>query len=359
MTNSNKTKSSKKGSYIGVVGDLHFRRSLGYAELIEDNRISEKKETLDLIVESFKDCNTIVFLGDQLNGRNNLSVVIKEFVQFIERFNDKEVYIIAGNHEVYGDGKSALDFLKEIKNPKRHIITKTVEKARIGPLQAVLCPYFTKSELGTDSNKEATEMVMGKLDKGDILFVHHTISDTFTNSGIQTNIFNEVVLPKSDLFKKYKIVFGGHIHKPQNIEDKLIIAGSVFTNEVGEKDKYVWKLDPSDLSVESIRLPVRPIIKMENPEFLGETVPANGIIKIILTDKKKYRGKLDELKDSFKIALKDGAFIILEQYPNTRKKVHFEEGMLEFNVEDLLGVYAKQKKVDHKKLLRGWEIINK
>ena len=51
------------------------------------------------------------------------------------------------------------------------------------------------------------------------------------------------------------------------------------------------------------------------------------------------------------------AYILLEQFPNERKKVHFEEGMLEFDIEKLLETYAKIKKVDIRKLKVAFELI--
>jgi DNA repair exonuclease SbcCD nuclease subunit len=99
---------------IGIIGDLHFKESLGYAEYIKDHRVGEKKKILDFIVEEFSDCDAVVFMGDQLNSRNNTSEVIRDFVSFVERFDGKEVFIIKGNHESTPHGRSAIDFMKEI-----------------------------------------------------------------------------------------------------------------------------------------------------------------------------------------------------------------------------------------------------
>ena len=58
---------------ILVVGDLHLCPSLGYAEYVADGRIAEEKEILDFIIKQASDCDRIVFLGDQLNAKNNHS----------------------------------------------------------------------------------------------------------------------------------------------------------------------------------------------------------------------------------------------------------------------------------------------
>ena len=222
---------------IGIIGDLHLRESLGYAEYLSDSRIPEQKEILDFIVKSFSDCSSIFFMGDQFHARSSSHHIVKELVNLLERFDGKEIYILAGNHESYGSGKSSMDFLMEIKNKKWNIITNEVVKIK----NNVFCPYFTKAELGTNDNKEASKKIMKKLVDGDVLFVHHVVSDTLNNAGCKVDIFPEPVLPKKELEKKYKMIFAGHVHRPQ-CYDKTIITGSIFNNEMGEIQKYIWKI---------------------------------------------------------------------------------------------------------------------
>jgi hypothetical protein len=81
---------------LGVIGDLHLRDNLGYADHVGDNRIPEKKEILNFIIDKLSDCSHIFFLGDQLNAKNNPSHIIKELVQFVEQFKQK-IFVLAGN----------------------------------------------------------------------------------------------------------------------------------------------------------------------------------------------------------------------------------------------------------------------
>lgn len=339
---------------ILAIGDLHFKENLGYAEFVKDKRIKEKKEVLDFIVKSAEDCRAVVFLGDNLNSRNNTSEVIRDFVKFVERFNDKEVYIIAGNHEKKGDGKSAIDFMKEIGKPNWQIITNSVEHCSLANgLNVTFCPYFSKSELEVDTDEEGSKKLMEKLKGGEILFHHHAVTDTATASGMQTNIFQEVLLPKKELEEKYKLVVGGHIHKNQKV-GRTVVAGSIFTNEVGELSKSVWKIDATDMSTEEIPLPVRGIHKLTNPtDEQIKNIPSNDIVKVILTEKREISeiSSLKELLEKFE------AYVLLEQYPHERVKAHFEEGVLDFDIENLLETYSKQKKVPLDKLKMAFALI--
>lgn len=337
----------KDKSKILCIGDLHFRDSLGYADHIEDRREQEKKDILDFIVESSKDCNKIVMLGDQLNARNNSSETIRQFVEFIERFNDKRLYILGGNHEKRGSGQSAIDFLEEISHPNRFVIITNVVKSE----NMVFCPYFTKTELNVKDTDEGLKTLMNKIPNGDILFVHHAISDTLVQSGISTNIFNEIVLQKSELEKKFKLIVGGHIHKPEQY-GKVLVTGSIFNNEVNEYGKCIWKIDESDLSVEKIELPGRKILKIENPSVaeLKKIKGKDTILKVIITDKGI---NIDEIKESTK---KFDACIISEQY-NVERKKNVSNDLLDFNIENLLKAYADSKKIDYQKLLEGFNLI--
>ena len=345
---------------IGIIGDLHLKENLGYADYISDRRVPEEKKVLDFIVKSLEDCDKIVFLGDQLNSRTSSPHTIKKFVNFLERFNGKELFILAGNHEKFGDGRSAMDFLKEITNKKWTVITDEVlEKDGM-----VFCPFFTKAELEATDNKDAIKKIMEKLPDGKVLFAHHTISDTLTASGISTNAFSEPILPKKKLEDKYGWVIGGHIHNPQS-KGKTTIAGAIFNNEVGELKRYIWKLNfqpigegkaKIDEHIVQIELPGRAIYKLENPtdEELKD-IKKDSIIKVILT-KKITNDEIEELKTKLK---RFDAYLLLEQIPKQRKKLHFGEGesLLEFDIEQLLELYAKEKKVDINKLKHGFELI--
>ena len=339
---------------ILAIGDIHFKPDLAYADFIDDRRIAEKQEVLDFIIDQSKDCQYIVFLGDSLNSRNNGAVTVKEFVQFIERFVDKEIYILAGNHEKMGSGASAVDFLKEVKNKKWHIITDKLYTTKIGTKVVEFCPYFHKAELGTDDKKKATKILTKRLEGGDILFAHHCIAGSKVHDQ-DVEIYDEVIFSRKELDKLYKLVVAGHIHSPQ-VKDGVIVAGSIFTNEVGEHQKYIWKIDSKTLKYEQIELPGRAIYKIENPTDKELTeIKKDSIVKVVIT-KKLPESKIKELKEKLR---RFDAYIFIEQIPHERKKLHFsqDEGLLDFSIEKLLEIYAKENKVNLTKLKKGFELI--
>ena len=334
---------------ILVAGDTHFRDNLSYFEFIPDGRNLEKKEILDFILESSKDCDHIVFLGDFFSSRNNSSETNRQAVEFLEKFKNKEIYVINGNHCKKGDGKTAIDFLGEIKHSNWHIFTKPYN-TQIGSLKVSFLPYMLKSELGTENDEQSTEKIIKDLPGGDILFAHYSISDT-TFNGLSTNALKEVVLFKQELERKYKQVIAGHIHVPGTF-GRTLLTGSIFNMEVGETEKFIWKID-ENLKVEQIKLPGRGIYKMTNPttEELAK-IPKESIVKVVITDKKN---NIEEIKDSL---TRFNASLVLEQYPDERKKMHnIQEGAFDFSPEALLKLYSEERGIELSKLLRGFELI--
>lgn len=336
-----------------IVGDMHLRDRRGYADYIEDGRLAEKDGVLNYIVDLSSDCDGVVFLGDNLNSKNNTSGVIKEFVNLLERLSPKTVFVLAGNHEAHADGRTAIDFLKEVKGKHWRVITNTVET--IDGL--TFCPYFYKNELGCETNEEAAIKLLPLLMAGgEYLFAHHA----FTGSSVHSTMadtFNEIVLPADKLAEYYKGIFFGHIHESQTLLDgKIIGTGSVFCDEMGETSKSVWKLDLEANKVSQHTLPSRGIYGLTDPSLKSlDLIGKNNIVKVVLTEHidapsmEKIKEKLREFD----------AYVLLEQYPSERRKlVHNEKtNVLDLPVEELLKIYAEQNKINFQTLSTGWNIL--
>lgn len=340
---------------ILVVGDMHFKDNLSYADYVADKRVEEKVGVLDFVVEMASDCEHVVLLGDNFNSKNNSSETNRAFVEFIERFGSKETYILSGNHEKKGDGKTAIDFLGEVHKKNWHIFTRPSSVSvgkKSAPIKLDFLPYMLNSELGVETHEEATKKIVKSLDGGDILFAHHVITGSVVH-GIETEIFREPILPQEKLEKKYKMIVAGHIHAPQQY-GKVTIAGSVFTSEVGETEKFIWKIDTDTMTIEKTMVPQRGIYKMVDPteEELAK-IPKNSIVKVIVTKKNTDIEKLQGILDKF------DAMLLIEDYPDDRKKMKIEKGQaFDFSIEALLKLYAESKGVDHQKLVRGLELIS-
>lgn len=342
------TKKPIKKNKILVLGDFHLRPSLGYSDLISDGRKQEKQQILDFIVKQSKDVDKVILLGDFLHSKQNASSVIKEAIEFLEKFGTKEIFILLGNHEIISSSNnSAISFLKEIKGKNWHIIEK-IEK--IGDY--VFAPYLNNIMLETETNSEGSKKAIELLGSGKMLFCHQMIESQ------ETKFYNEIILKKKELEKNFKVVFAGHNHQ-KDIGKKIIVTGSIFAQEINEKSKSIFKIDEETLDIEEIPLPGRQILSIENPTFADiKKLKTNSIVKVIITDK-KMKPQVDDLKEQLEKHLTDGGFIFLEQIPKTRKKLHYdgEKSLLEFSILELLELYAKEKKIEFNLLKKGFELL--
>lgn len=341
---------------ILIVGDQHFRYELPYAPLFEDKRRGEWKEVLSTIQQAAASSDAVVLLGDNLNSRHNHSSVVREFVEFLRGFGDKPVYILAGNHERYGR-ETALDFLERLGNRNWFVCTQPMNGISIVPGKtATFVPFLTPGFLEVPSKEEALTNALGLMGRSNYCFMHHAIAGASVH-GTMVDTFNEIVFPREELEARYSHIFAGHIHGSQRLSEKTLMTGSIFTQEVGEIAKSVWVLDTDDDSVTEVPLPVRGIYKVElGPESIGatrllDTIPYKSIVKCLVTVK-------GQDIEGIRYALKRfDASLLIEQYPHERRKVHFEQGGLDLSPENLLRVYAEEKKIDYEELRAGFDLI--
>jgi len=349
---------------IGIVGDLHFKDSLSFSFSVKDHREKEKQDVLQTIISSLADCDSVVFMGDQLDTKQSSPHVIKDFITFIEAFHDKQLFFLAGNHEKWGDGRSAIDFLREVKNKQWHVISNSILRTFIDGKRFVFLPYFTPSELerrwGGQDKQENVERILAEL-HGEFLFAHHAISGVETYEG-QTDLFKEIVLPMEKLLEKIPIVFAGHIHKPgvYTFGSKFCcMTGSIFTKNVGEDEKFVWKLDIDSKQLERVQLPVRPIKRISSEhlsaselEEMLESCPSDSILRIINTNPElSFENILKKTKQFDGVSIKN-------EFVKIRKQIQIDED--EFHQKDipgLLRIFAKIRNLPEEDVLQGFDLI--
>ena len=337
---------------ILVTGDMHFRYELPYSNSIKDGRKEEWNNVKNVIQLTAKNCDAVVLLGDNFNARHNNSSVIKEFVNFLEEFGEKEVHILAGNHERYGTS-TAIDFLKGLK-PNWFIYTEPKLSVVAGQ-PVMMIPFMNPSLLGVDTKEKGVEELLK-------LFPINTTPLAFCHQGIVESVYyghpveewNEIVLPKKMVEKHFWHTFAGHVHSKQLLFPSIYITGSVFTQEVGELSKSIWVYTSDvnmDTKIEEIQLPVRSIVKIIWEEGEIQDIPKNSIVKCYVT---KRTTDIEEVK---KWLTQFDASIVIEQYDLDRSKAHFESGVLDLSVETMLEKYAEAKNLPLQDLLQGFEII--
>lgn len=341
-----------------IVGDLHFRYELPYASAFEDGRRGEWEAVKKKIIETASTCDAVVLLGDNLNSKHNHSSVIKEFIEFLNSFGDKEVHILRGNHELYGSS-SALDFLKQLKHKNWHVYTEPVI-AKVCGEEAMMIPYMTPALMGVETKEEGIKAIVDKFPNYALAFAfgHHAVSGS-RMAGMPVDMLNEIVLPQKEMEKHFSHTFCGHIHQKQNIFPNIYITGCTPSQEVGDHHKsiFVYESDGTiDVKVEEVPLPVRGIYKFEFNRDVDDrnilNIPDHSIVKAIVTD-----SQLDVEKIKANALSRFDAYVLIEQYPSERQKMSFESGVIDLSVEGLLKLYAEAKGLSYSELQEGFELI--
>jgi len=357
---------------ILICGDQHFRFELPYATAIDDGRRGEWEATKKTIHDAAMVCDEIVFLGDLLNSRHNHSSVLREAVDFLKGFGDKKIHILVGNHERYGQS-TALDFLDHLQH-KNWFIYTTPQLVEVAGVKAMMIPYMTPALLDVQTREEGAQKLVSMFPEGKtpLAFIHHGITGALVY-GIVADLFNEIVLPQEALIKSFNNTFAGHIHALQVIPPNIIVAGSIFTSMTGDAGKCIWIYEYENINdqrstengrqevgpnIQKIDLPVRGIYKSVY-EKTGKdgSIPKNSIVKCFVTSKET---DIEDVKDWLKSF---DAGILIEDYPNERKKISYQEngesGALDMSVENLLRLWAENKGLDYTNVKAGFDLIKR
>jgi DNA repair exonuclease SbcCD nuclease subunit len=335
-----------------IVGDLHFRPELPYAAAFDDGRRGEWNKALETIHKASENADAVVLMGDNLNTRHNHSTVIREFVEFLKGFGDKDVHILIGNHERYGDS-TALDFLERMEHAKWHVYSNPTQCNDLGDgTTATFIPFMTSWLAGGtgDFAEDATNF-LDTLKPADVAFFHQGISGAVTH-GTMVDLFNELVFDAAKLEKLYSRVFSGHIHQHQELSPITTMTGSVFTMEVGDYTKFVYLYDSKAKTTERIQLPVRGIYKLVNEEHTDEKIPATSIVKCEITERDVY--DIDNVK---KVLSRFDASVLIEKYPSERKKIDIQGASIGLDLDSLLQMYAKAKDLSYNTLKEGLDLL--
>jgi len=342
---------------ILICGDQHFRFELPYATAIGDGRRLEWDLVKKTIYDTAQECGSVVLLGDGLNSRHNHSSVIHEFIDFLKGFGDKEIHILAGNHERYGRN-TAIDFIKRMNHKKWFIYTEPTE-TKVCDISAMMIPFMSPALLGVETKDEAVKVLVKTFPKAKfpLAFLHHAIGGSSINGkkmDFSIDFFNEIIISRKDLENKFDTIFGGHVHEKQRLSPRTIVTGSIFTQEVGEHEKSIWTYEGD--KIEEIPLPVRGIYKMIQDRSYWvaphpASIPKNSIVKCYVTNRQLDIESIKKFLSEF------DAYLLVEQYPNERKKIHFESGTLDLSVDNLLELFAKEKNISYQDLKEGFDLI--
>jgi DNA repair exonuclease SbcCD nuclease subunit len=166
----------------------------------------------------YKPGDCLVHLGDVYDSRQSLNLRvlnlgIEIFEELSSIFKDG-IYIICGNHDIYGKNTNEVNSLKSLKWIPKVNIFEEPETIQFGPKKVFLMPWR--------KDHEAEREVLAAVGEHDYMFCHTDLKGLMFNKFVRI----EEGLNYDDM-NKFERVYSGHIHYSQNF-GKMRMLGSPY-----------------------------------------------------------------------------------------------------------------------------------
>lgn len=321
---------------ILLIGDPHFKVD----NALETSQLSQK--TLEYVKEHQSELSFIVVMGDVLDTHEKIHIQPLCRANYFITELSKLVYtfVLIGNH----DRMNNKDFLST-NHPftafKNHPNLKIVDKV-IKYKKFIFVPYVENGRFA-----EALATIDFEADK-QIIFAHQE----FKGANLRTMVSETGDEWPSD----YPLVFSGHIHCYQKVQDNLYYVGTPYQQnfyESEDKALMLLKLKEDDFEIERIRLDIikkkivnikiEDLLEWQNdPKYLHKLVieGSTKMIKKIFEDKRikeilsadniSYKIKnIFEDKDSPKYMVKTGKSFTEMLSENIDKLTEYEKELFQ------------------------------
>ena len=237
------------------------------------------------VKEIWRPGDCLVHLGDVYDSRQalNLRVMnfgVKVFEQLSSIFSKEGIYILCGNHDIYGKETNDVNSLVSIKWIPSVKIYQEPASLKMGDKTIFLMPWR--------KDHDAEGELLNKIEKHDYLFCHTDISGMKHNK--YANVPHGISYKKLDNFER---VYSGHIHYAQNY-GKVRMLGSPYqlTRADADNQKHFLVLDLStgeetyyknDFSPQFIKVPLSDVVN-KTPIELEERF-CNNFVDVMVNSK--------------------------------------------------------------------------
>lgn len=237
--------------------DLHAHVHRPFARYEDgiNTRLRDALRIIDQVTEVAKDCDYTVFLGDLFHISPPPAPAFNETYERIKKLAAmKTLFMLAGNHDLrskyYNGDPRDIPFLKFLSFDTVRIfeVGKTSTSITLDPTGEKV------SVFGFNHRREAdaAELVKGA-DPHDILVMHQEVFGADNEFGYT---FRGGMHP--DDLKKFRWVFTGHIHKPQILNDRVVVVGAplhIDFGDVGDRGMFILDTEKDDVEVVDTKFP--------------------------------------------------------------------------------------------------------
>jgi len=220
---------------IIFITDTHLGVRNNSNDWIEIHENYFKNWFIPLCKKIYRPGDCLVHLGDVYDSRQSLNLrVLNLGIEIFEElstiFKDG-IFIICGNHDIYGKNTNDINSLKSLKWIPGIKIFEEPETIKFGKRKVFLMPWR--------KDHEAEREILSKVDEHDYMFCHTDLKGLLFNKFVRI----EEGLNYDDM-SKFNRVYSGHIHYSQNF-GKMRMLGSPYqlTRSDTDNPKGITVLD--------------------------------------------------------------------------------------------------------------------
>lgn len=233
------------------------------------------------------------------------------------------VFEVAGNH----DSADRLTNLSKLHENSGLFVAGALDREpsmfENEDVQIFLLPWFTKEKAKTvfpenadeiKSLEDAYNVVVSELKsnfndgKKHIVMSHAFITDSETSTSDRAAVIGTATQVNASVFDGFDYVALGHIHKPQNVSDRIRYCGTPMPYSFGKEetqDKGVTIIDTETMDIKHVSLPLLhtrrtfegTLDEIKNPACSADE--RNGYVRLNITDSYVGASVITELRNIY------------------------------------------------------------
>ena len=229
--------------------DLHIGKSVHDFPMLEDQRAVLTQITEILRREKI---DVMLLAGDIYDRTVPSAQAVTLLDEFLTNVSRMKIPVIAisGNH----DSPERLEFLNGVLEKQgifisgiyKDVLKKVTLEDSYGKVTFICLPYFRSGELGLKSSQEVAEKLLAEAEidttQRNVLLTHYFVTDhgrapelSDSETALQVGGIDNV---EAEVFEDYDYVALGHIHRPQQIGDRMMYyAGSPLKYSFSEANQ--------------------------------------------------------------------------------------------------------------------------
>jgi len=332
-----------------IITDTHLGVRNNSNEWIEIHRKFFFEWFIPLCRKNYKKGDCLVHLGDVFDSRQSLNLKvlnlgIEIFEELSSIFHDG-IYIICGNHDIYGKNSNEINSLKALKWIPGISIYEEPISIKFGEKSVFMMPWR--------KDHEEESSCLKNIDSHDYLFCHTDIR------GLMFNRFTKIDegISYQDL-DKFERVYSGHVHYSQQY-GKVRMLGSPYqlTRSDSENIKGITILDfvsgdekffENSISPKFIRIPFERVLNSTPPEL--NSLFENNLVDILIDPQIAVKCPLGILGDMISSPIK----ITFTPISNIEEGMDSEDLIFDlegknFSILELVNEYLKSTNFDDDK----------